>query len=136
MPSEESFASGFGNGVRPVFRNCAFATERGKETPVFARFFEERENVERVLAQYLCARYSGDPLHGAIPDGVAAGAIKREDAVDAGVEQASKKKVFFDVVQEWSGNCAGIVAFGGVLIVAHLGGFVGPGKPEVLSWFK
>ena len=107
MASEESFASGFGNGVRPVFRGCAFATQRGKETLVFTRFFKEGENVESVLAKHPCAGYSGYTLHCAIPDGVAARAIKREYAVDAGVEQTSEKKTWLDVVQELLGNCAG-----------------------------
>ena len=124
MASEESFASSFGNGVRPVFRKCAFATQRGKETLVFARFFKEGENVERVLAEHRCARYSGHAFHGAIPDGIAARAIKREDAVDAGVEQTSQKKIFLNIVQEWSGNCAGSAGVGGDLIVAHLERFV------------
>ena len=86
MAPEESFASSFRNGVRPVFRSRTFATQRGKETLVFPRFFQEGENVERVLAKHVCAGYSGDTLHRAIPDGVAARAIKREYAVDAGVE--------------------------------------------------
>src|SRR5687767_1409391 len=109
MASEKSFAPTFGNGVGPVFRKCAFATQRGKETLVFACFFKEGENVERVLADHLSARYAGHPLHGAIPDCVAARAIKREYAVDAGVEQMTQKKIFLDIAQEWSGNCAGIV---------------------------
>ena len=107
MASEESFASSCRNGVRPVFRNCTFTTQRGKETLVFARLFKEGKNVERVLAEHLCSRYSGHTLHGGIPDGVAARAIKREYAVDAGVEQTNEKKIFLDIVQEWSGNCAG-----------------------------
>ena len=119
MTSEESFASGFGNRVRPVFRFRAFATERGEETLVFARFFKEGENVKCISAEHVCAAYSGDTFHCAIPDRVAARPIKREYAVDAGVEQSGEKKILLAMVQVWSGKRRRMRVLGGVLIVAH-----------------
>jgi len=87
---EKAFAARLGDRVRPVFGNGAFATQRRKETLVLACFFEERKNVKRVLTENLVARDTGDALHRVIPDDIAASAIKRENSVDAGVEQASE----------------------------------------------
>ena len=122
VASEKAFATRFGNGVRSVFRNCAFATQRGKETFVLAGFSEEGKNVERVFAEDLFGRYTGDTLHRLIPDGVAATAIKREYAVDAGVEQALEEQVILSrLVQElFRYQALELRIVGMVLIVAHI----------------
>ena len=124
MASEKAFATRFWNGIRSVFRNCAFASQGGKETFVLSCFSEEGENVERVFAEHDFGRSAGDTLHRLIPGGIAAAAIKGEYAVDAGVEHAGEKEILLEsrLVHSGSGyqDTESSEVVGAVLIVAHI----------------
>ena len=79
--------AGLGRSVRMELGNCFFAFECGQETTVATFFAQERKDVADAFTQHRLAAETRDALHRAVPRDDAAVAIKREDAVNARVEQ-------------------------------------------------
>ncbi len=75
-----------------IFGNRSLSSERRSETVVTAWFPQKREDVNHTFAQHFIAAETGDALHGAIPGDDLAIAIKREDTVDARVDQSGKQE--------------------------------------------
>jgi len=52
-------------------------------------FAKERKNFQHALAEHFVGRESRDALHRAVPRNQAHFAVKREEAIDAGVDEST-----------------------------------------------
>ena len=75
-----------------VFRNRSLSGKRGGKAVVAARFTQKRKHVDYAFTHHLGAAEARDTLHPSIPRDDLAVAIKREDAIDAGVDQPGKQQ--------------------------------------------
>ncbi len=92
---KETTATGLRDDIGAIFRNHTATGECLEIIFVFGGFFQAREELESVLAEYVLALHAGDALHRAVPGGVAKLAVEGDDAVNVCLEQAFEKQVLF-----------------------------------------
>jgi len=92
---EEAIATGLNDHIGPVLGDDAFTGEGLEVVFVFTGFFQAGEKLESVFAEDVLTGHAGDALHRAIPGGVTAVAIERDNAIDVRLKQALEKQVLF-----------------------------------------